>query len=114
MQDYAALTDVFAGLLAYEAEGTWLDAGSGIERIVVEAVTENAFALLGVRPAAGRMLTIADARTPALVLTHEYWRSRFGGDPSVVGRTVHLNGAPFTVVGVADARFAGLESLLRV
>ena len=114
LQDYAELTDVFTGLLGYQPEGAWFDAGNGIERIVLEAVTENSFSLLGVRPAVGRVFAPADARTPVVVLAHEYWRSRFGGDPSVVGRSVRLNGQAFTIIGVADERFAGLESLLRV
>jgi hypothetical protein len=47
LQDYGALTDVFAGLLGYQPLGVWLDDGSGHERVVVEAVTENSFSLLG-------------------------------------------------------------------
>ena len=59
LQDYAALTDVFTGLLGYQPQGVWFDAGSGVERVVLEAVTENTFSLLGVRPAAGRVLVPA-------------------------------------------------------
>lgn len=114
LQDYAELTDVFAGLLGYQPEGAWLDGGNGIERIVMEALTENSFSLLGVRPAVGRVFVPADARAPVVVLAHDYWRGRFGGDPSVVGRGVRLNGQAFTIIGVADEKFTGLESLLRV
>jgi len=42
------------------------------------------------------------------VLTYGYWQRQFGADPSVVGKTLNLNGAPFTVAGVADAGFAYL------
>ena len=114
LQDYSELTDVFAGLLAFQPQGAWFDTGNGIERIVVEAVTENSFELIGVRPAIGSVLAPADARRPVIVLAHEYWRGRFGGDPSVVGRSVRMNGEAFTIVGVAAERFTGLESLLRV
>jgi predicted permease len=114
LQDYGRLTDVFSGLLGYQPQGVWFDAGNGADRIVIEAVTENAFALLGVPPAAGRVLSPADAHQPVIVLSHEYWRSRFAGDPSIVGRSVRLNGERFTIVGVAGEQFAGLESLIRV
>jgi predicted permease len=114
LQDYGALTDVFAGLLGYQPLGAWLDDGSGHERVVVEAVTENSFSLLGVRPAVGRMLAPSDVREPVIALAHEYWRSRFAGDPCIVGRAIGVNGEAFTIIGVADERFAGLESLLRV
>jgi predicted permease len=114
VRDYSEMTDVFAGLLAYGPGGGWLDTGNGLDRIVVEAVTENAFALLGVRPSAGRVLAPSDEGSPVIVLSHEYWRGRFGSSPSVVGRTVRLNEQLFTIVGVADERFTGLESLLRV
>ncbi len=114
LQDYAELTDQFAGLLGYQPQGAWFDAGNGIERIVVEAVTENSFELLGVHPAVGSVLAPADARRPVIVLAHEYWRGRFAGDPSVVGRSVRMNGEAFTIIGVAAERFTGLESLLRV
>jgi putative ABC transport system permease protein len=114
LQDYAELTDVFTGLLGYRSDGAWFDAGSGVERIVMEAVTENSFVLLGVRPAIGRVIAPADTRTPVVVLAHEYWRGRLGGDPSVIGRSVRMNGQAFTIIGVAEEKFAGLESLLRV
>jgi predicted permease len=114
LQDYAELTGVFAGLLGYQPKGAWFDAGSGSERIVVEAVTESSFSLLGIQPAIGSVLAPADVHKPVVVLALEYWRRRFAGDPSVVGRSVRMNGEPFTIIGVADERFAGLESLLRV
>jgi hypothetical protein len=56
----------------------------------------------------------ADARTPVLVLTYDYWQSHFGGDPSVVGRAVRMNEQAVTIIGVAAERFTGLESLIRV
>ena len=46
-----------------------------------------------------------------IVLTHEYWQARFGGDPSVVGRAVRLNGKPFTIIGVTAQSFDKAHSL---
>ena len=114
LQDYAALEDVFTGLLGYQPVGAWLDAGGGAERILAEVLTDNGFSLLGLRPAIGRLFTPADTRSPVLVLSHDYWRTRFGGDASIVGRSVRFDGQVFTIIGVADEKFAGLESLVRL
>jgi len=114
LQDYAALTDVFDGLLGFQPAGAWLNTGNRIDRVVLEAVTENTFALLGVSPAFGRMLAPADTSLPVVVLEHDYWRTHFNADTSVVGRSIRVNGQVFTVVGVAAETFHGIESLLRV
>ena len=78
-----------------------------------ELVSGNYFDVLGVGAAAGRILTPEDDRTPGahpvLVLSDAFWQRRFAGAPDVVGRTVSLNGAPFTVVGVAARGFFGTK-----
>ena len=80
-------------------------------------VTDNYFSLLGVQPAVGRLIQPNEGRArgdaPVLVLTHEYWQSRFAGDPSIVGRRVRLNGRPFTVIGVTARTFTGTEGLVQ-
>jgi hypothetical protein len=111
LQDYAELKDVFAGLLGYQPDGAWLDPGDGAERIIVEALTDNGFTLLGVRPAAGRLFTLADARTQVVVLSHDYWQTRFGGDASIVGRTVRLNGEVFTRGMRVEQSFSGYSKM---
>src|SRR5262249_33157189 len=67
--------------------------------------------VVGVQPAAGRMLTLEDDVTPGthpfVVLSHDYWQRRFAGAGDVVGRKVLLNGHSFTVVGVAARGFFG-------
>jgi putative ABC transport system permease protein len=75
-------------------------------------VSGGLFGALGVRPAAGRVLTDADDRRgcPArTVLSYPFWQREYGGDPSIVGRTLTLQGQPFEIVGVAQAGFFGLE-----
>jgi predicted permease len=85
--------------------------GEKSELIWGELVTGNYFTGLGVIPAAGRVLTLDDDRTigahPVVVLSHAFWRRRFGGDPAVVGTNVKLTGHEFTVVGVARSGFSG-------
>lgn len=80
-------------------------------------VTGNFFRVLGVRPALGRFF-IADedgapSAHPVVVISHGFWAAQLGGDSSVIGRTVRLNGYAFTVVGVAPPEFRGPLGLLR-
>jgi predicted permease len=74
-------------------------------------VSGNYFQVMGVGAAAGRLLTADDDRAPdnhpVLVLSHPYWQRRFGGDRSIVGRTVVVNNIPMTVVGVSQPGFIG-------
>ena len=86
----------------------------------VSAVTGNYFGELGIRPVVGRLLTEADVRidrepsAPIAVIGHAFWQRHFNGDPAAVGRTVRVEGTPFTIVGVAPAGFKGLGLTLEV
>jgi predicted permease len=83
------------------------------DEVRVRFVTGNAFSVLGVRPAAGRLLTPADDVTPGAhavaVVSHSFWRRRFGGDPSVVGSAFTFGQKQFEIVGVAQESFTGVE-----
>lgn len=70
-------------------------------------VTTNSADVLGVRPVVGRFFIPSDAESasPPVVLSYDLWRSRFGGEPSVVGRAVAIGGVSHTVVGVMPERF---------
>lgn len=72
------------------------------------AVSADYFDVLGVAPAAGRMFRGEESRAAVVVLAYSFWKSRFGGDRGVIGRTVLLSGTPFTVIGVAPENF-GLD-----
>jgi predicted permease len=75
-------------------------------------VSDNYFSALGVGIAAGRPLIEADSRTGApfaVVLSHRFWKSRWGGRPDIVGRGIWLDGEAATIVGIAPADFHGLE-----
>jgi putative ABC transport system permease protein len=107
--DYRALTGVFADAAAWWRPEINLTDDSG-EPIRVNAIetTENLFTVLGVHPLIGTNFTIhpklygSDAQT---IISHRFWQSRFGGDRSVIGKVVHLNGANYTVVGVMPPGF---------
>ncbi len=81
-------------------------------------VSGNYFTTLGARPALGRFfLPEEDAvpmAGPVLVVSHAFWRTKLGGDSSVIGRTVRVNGTPYTLVGVAAPEFHGVFTPLLV
>jgi putative ABC transport system permease protein len=93
------------------------DAGGGEpQEVGVMISSPNLFPLLGVRPVLGRGFAASEVgpgRPPVVVLGHDLWRTRFGGDPAVVGREIRLNGTPHTVLGVMgpDFRFVHPASL---
>jgi predicted permease len=76
-----------------------------------ELVSGSYFSVLGVKPALGRLFGIDDDKIvgghPIVVLSHQYWASQLGGDPSVLGQTIVVNARPLTIVGVAAAGFEG-------
>jgi predicted permease len=109
---------VLADLMGYAPRPATLNAGGDSERIVLETVTDNYFSMLGVQPAAGRLIRPGEGRAPGdapvVVLAHEYWTARFNGDPSVIGRRVRLSGRPYTIIGIASGRFKDTDALVRI
>ena len=87
--------------------------GDAVRNVSGYAVTGNYFDLLGVQPQVGRLIQAEDEHgpnsAPYIVLSDSLWRSAFNADPGVVGTTVRLYKDPFTVIGVAPARFHGTE-----
>ncbi len=103
----------FEQLAAVEAGGSSLSlrwGTSSAQPLRSEFVSGNYFTMLGVAAYAGRPLTENDDKAgaaPALVLSYAAWQSNFGGDPAIVGSTVHVQTLPFTVVGIAPPHFFG-------
>jgi predicted permease len=113
LQGYRAAThDVFEDIAGYSVGFMGLASEGGQpERVLVDWVTGNYFASLGIQTALGRLLQEEDGSpgriAPVAVLGHTTWLRRFGGDRSVVGRKVTLNGRPCTIVGVVPEYFRG-------
>jgi hypothetical protein len=113
---YRALRDgntVFAGLTGQLVQPASLVGDERSEMVGVGLVAGNYFSVLGVSPHLGRLLTPDDDRLrnghPVAVLQYDFWRNRYTGSPSVVGSTIRLNGAPFTVIGVGPPDFEGTD-----
>jgi putative ABC transport system permease protein len=117
LQDYRAATRVLADAVGFTPGTASINVDGAAERLTIDLVTDNYFSMLGVGAASGRVIQPERGRRRiddrVLVLAYSYWQTRFGSDPGVVGRTVRLNGVPFTIVGVTSARFRGTEPLLR-
>ena len=98
-----------ARLAAWSPRSMTLSAGANPAMIGGLVVSANYFDVLGVRPAAGRFFRTADESSgeAVVVLDNGLWKSRFGADPAILGRTIRLNGVPFTVAGIAPEGFRG-------
>ena len=110
--DYVSWRDEsksFAALGMYTWQALAFSGGSEPERVDGAMVTPNLFSLLGVRPILGRLFLPEESGTAphrVVLLSHGLWRRRFGGDSSVVGRTITVDGFPYQVVGVMPPGFA--------
>lgn len=106
-RERAASFSEMAAFTGFTAEMNF-SAGGEPERLDVALASGNYFDVLGVQAALGRaLLPSADTADAVVVLSHAAWRQRFGADAGAVGRTIHLNGRAFTVVGVTPADFHG-------
>jgi putative ABC transport system permease protein len=115
----AAGSSARLGLFSFSGrrEARILGATAPLEHVITQFVSGEAFQILGVRPALGRLFSAEEDRTPGghpfAVLSYEFWRRRFGADPGILGRTIHLGGElggkSYFVVGVARDGFFGIE-----
>ncbi|MBM3726939.1 MAG: ABC transporter permease [Acidobacteria bacterium] len=106
----------FEDLAGFTIHMAGIDAGSGATRAWAIATSANYFDALHVKPFLGRLFHQTDDRgrnsAPYIVLAHDYWRTHFQSDPTVVGRVVRLNRHPFTIIGVAQPGFRGVITFL--
>ncbi len=100
-QDVGAVTFLLAGIGRDE----------GMHRSFAFMVSDSFFTLMGVRPAVGRFFDAAETRPnanlPVVVVSYDFWK-KSGGQPDFVGRTLQVNGRPYTVIGVAPKGFNGI------
>jgi predicted permease len=107
----------FSASAMYKARTYTLIGDGEPERIVGEVVESGYLGILGVGAVVGRTFTPDDdepGAQPVILLSHGRWQRRWGGDPSVVGRTLTVSGTPHTVVGVLPRGFKGLSGRAEV
>ncbi|MGI8743620.1 MAG: ABC transporter permease [Bryobacteraceae bacterium] len=104
---------VFTSVAATRAMPMALSMTGKNQRIWGYLVSGNYFDLLGISAWRGRLLGVSDdlktGANPVAVISYGCWQRRFGGDPGAIGRTVKINGYPFTILGVTPPGFIGTE-----
>ena len=102
----------FVSLAAHYTAPLHFVNGNESAAIMGSVASPNYFETLGLQPARGRFFNQAEAelpgRDPVVVLGYQFWQAHFGGSPDVLGRVIRLNGAPFTIVGIAPPGLVGV------
>jgi len=114
-QDYRDQSRSLAGLAAFEERPLSYEVNGHTQRVWAEFVSGNFFDVLAINPERGRFFLHSDqldtpGAPPLVVLSHDFWVTRFGGDPSLIGKSVRLNSQDLTVIGIAQKEFKGTIS----
>jgi putative ABC transport system permease protein len=110
-EDWRTQSHSFAHMAAYHTDDFTLTGSGEPAHVQAAVVSADLFSLLEVKPVAGRIFLPEEDKLAAgdgafhVILSHEFWRQRFGADPGVVGRSITLDNRSFTVVGVMPAGF---------
>jgi predicted permease len=109
---------IFGGLAGAQNSQSGLTADGTTKPVQTAYVGGDFFSLVGITPAAGRFILSAEGKVagadPVVVLSCNYWQTRFSGDPAIIGKEVSINGHPVTIVGVAPKGFQGPTPILEV
>jgi predicted permease len=113
-QDFQQKAKPLAEVLCRRLISTSVTVDEHTERVDAEMVSGNYFSMLGVTAALGRVFNSQEDDQvyqghPVVVLSYDYWRSRFVEDPKIIGKKILVNNYPMTVVGVSARGFAGLD-----
>ena len=114
--DFRERNEVFSEMLAYSPAIAAVKSGERSVMALGEVVTGNYFTVLGVSAAIGRTLLPEDDRPGAqrsVVISHRLWLREYGGESGVLGRSIHIYGQPYTIVGVTPPEFNGMVPMLQ-
>ena len=104
-RDFKAMSSSFEAIGAFTGSAVNLVGIGEPRRLAITPVTPDVLPLLGVTPALGRVFDAREDNGVAAIISYGLWQSQFGADPSVLGRTVHLDGVPHTIIGVIPRGF---------
>ena len=111
--DFRDHNQVFSGVFCRFALPLNVTSGGRTERAAGELVSGTYFPVLGVSAAMGRTIAPEDDKTPGghpvAMLSYDYWRTRFAGDPEIVGKTIVVNNYSLTIIGVTQEGFHGVD-----
>jgi putative ABC transport system permease protein len=115
--DWKAQNQVFEDMATFDDRSFNLTGDGEPEKVEAYGVTANFFGLLGIKPVLGRTILPEEDQPQAnkvVMLSYSLWQQRYGGEQSVIGRELLLNGEKYTVVGVMPASFQFMESYIRL
>ena len=112
-------SESFSGLAAYLFGLDGLSSeGAKPERMMTSYVSGNFFSTLGLKPALGRLILPSEGETlgadPVMVISYAFWKTHFGGDATIVGKKVSVDGHPITIIGVAPEGFYGVSPIVAI
>jgi len=104
---------VFTGICAWtQGRESAVEIGGKISLSDVRSVTDNYYSTLETTPLLGRLINASDVQgskfAPVAVIGYDLWKTRFAGDPAIVGKTIHIDGKLFTIIGVTQKGFTGM------
>ena len=112
-RDFQDHNEVFSGMFCRFPQPVSMTYGGQAERTQGELVSGTYFSVLGVGTVLGRAIGPEDDRVPdghpVVVLSYDYWKQRFGGDPKIIGKTLLVNNYQMAIIGVAQPGFDGVE-----
>ncbi len=113
-RDYQQKAAPLAEVACRRLASTSLSVDNQTERVDAEMVSGNYFTMLGVKPALGRVFNSQEddriyQGSPVVVLSYDYWATRFNRDPKIIGKKILVNNYPMTIVGVSADGFSGLD-----
>ena len=116
-RDLRGMNQSFSGMQAFHADWGALTGGDTPQRIYAANTSGNFFDVLGVKPYLGRFYRMDEEANeggaPYLVLGYDVWRTHFGADPAILGKSVEINERTLTVIGVAPKGFIGCMARIR-
>src|SRR5580704_9376680 len=106
--DLRARDEMFDGMLAMQPNQVGVTEGEFTHRVFALNVSANYFAVFGANLDSGRAFSDEEERqaAPVVIVSHRWWK-RHGNDPGLIGRSLHINGRPFTIIGMAPEGFTG-------
>jgi predicted permease len=117
LRDLSERTQTFSGILGYHDDYMSLTDAAKPERLYGALTTANYFDVLGIRPVLGRTFLPEEVKPGAgaavIVIGYAVWQNHFASDPQIVGKTIQINGHPYSIIGVAPRDFTGCAPGLR-
>jgi len=113
-QDYQKKAEPFSEVICRRWGSASISVDNQTERVDAEIVSGNYFTMLGVKAELGRVFNSQEddqnyGAHPVVVLSHQYWSTRFASDPNVIGKKILVNNYPMNIIGVSAAGFNGLD-----